>query len=177
MIDSVLEINIACENVNPFGFPYGVRVIQCPRIRIWVHRWSGWILIWVLDAHPFWVSTNLRLAWIYWFGGYCPRYPRTLTWSIILRSGRTSPPLLWKWELNGFYWYLHSFGRIGSRIRGFSDTLIISKCFWQVIYKTLQVYDFMNFLFSLLSTWIQGGNALGIPVDFLAFTLVLEISP
>jgi len=74
-----------------------------------------------------WVSTNLRLAWIYWFGGSCPWYPRTLTWSIILRSGCTSSPLLWKWELNGFNWYLYSFGRIISRIKGFCDTLIISK--------------------------------------------------
>jgi hypothetical protein len=57
-----------------------------------------------------------------------------------------------------------------------SDTLIISKCFWQVIYNILQVYDFLNLLFSLLSTWIWGENALGIPVDFLTFVLILEVS-
>jgi hypothetical protein len=71
-----------------------------------VHRWSGlWIWSWFWIFIHYWVSTNLRLAWIYWFRGFSPRYPRTLTCSFILRSDRTSPPLLWKWELNGFYWW------------------------------------------------------------------------
>jgi hypothetical protein len=41
----------------------------------------------------------------------------------------------------------------------------------------LQIYVFLNLKFGLLSTWIWGGNALGISIDFLAFTLVLEVSP
>ena len=154
-------------------------MFRCPRISIWVHHWSGlWIWSWYGICINFWASTNFRLVWIYWFCRFSPRNPLTLRLSIILGSSRTSPPLLWKWEkLNVFVWYLYSFGCIPCRVRVLCDTLIISKCFWQIIYNMLQIYDFLTLLFSFLSTWIWGGNVLGIPIDFLAFTMVLIISP
>ena len=91
-----------------------------------------------------------------------------------LACGRTSPPLVLNKELSGFYWYLHSFGHNCCRTIGFSDMFVASKWIWQVICNMLQINDFLNMKFNVLSTWIWGRNVLNIPIDFLAFSWYLK---
>jgi hypothetical protein len=58
----------------------------------------------------------------------------------------------------------------------FGDTLIISKCIWQIIRNALQIDNFLNFTFRFYSTWIIGLDTSSILIYFLAFCLVL-VSP
>jgi hypothetical protein len=116
------------------------------------------------------------LTFIYWFGGlYVPLFPLTLSTSIILLS--SPPPLQLRIWLNDFSWYLHSTGRINTRIQGFCDTIIVSKGISQIISKTLQFYNFLNLMFRFLGSRIRGQDGFVLPIDLLAFIRILEFSP
>jgi hypothetical protein len=67
------------------------------------------------------------------------------------------PLFLWNRELSGFYWYLHSFGRISNRIERFCNTFEISKWIWQVICMCCKFVN-PNVESRFLSTWLWGGT-------------------
>jgi hypothetical protein len=108
-----------------------VRVFRRTSILVYIARLSA--SLWHVNVHN--VSIKHRLTHIHCLlKRSCLLFPWMLTRSIILLGYSSPPPFHYRWGINGFLWYLHSFRRLYKQ--------------WMCLTNYLQ--HFVNWLFSKL---------------------------
>jgi hypothetical protein len=163
--ESILLEEILCTHDDSSWFPY-TRESRCSDVLASVSKLKLGLwrfpFHWVYTTHK--VFMNAKLTCIYWSRGYllnflcCLQEARSWLEAVLL------PLFSGTGELNGFYWYLHSFGRIAGlkdsitplRSVNESGRLFAMCCKYVNLGRRVQILKYMDIRWdeeSLLISW------------------------